>query len=308
MGTNPAGCGWDTNTGTCNDAGPIYHMLPFIEQQPLWSTMSSPITAGGITYPPGGPWPCWDPYPPYQVRLSGALCPSDGKAWGPHAWNGAIAQVNYAFSRGDKIENAHVANKVTAPWGANWVPRGVFQGDGWGNSTGSCTTIAEITDGTSNTIAISEMAVYTGIPSDVKGGYCIHSGLNIPAVAIPFKGLGGTLNCVGGSVASTHWRRGAGWNSGFLMTTGFQTVLPPNAAAAQVDVGEWNWGIWPPQSYHPGGVNGGFCDGSVRFISDTINTGNLASAEAGAIGWKNSPYGVWGAMGSISGGEPIQSN
>ena len=62
------------------------------------------------------------------------------------------------------------------------------------------------------------------------------------------------------------------------MDSGFQTVLPPNAASAAADVGEWSWGIWPPSSYHPGGVNCGMADGSVRFVSETIDTGNLGYA------------------------------
>jgi hypothetical protein len=43
-------------------------------------------------------------------------------------------------------------------------------------------------------------------------------------------------------------------------------------------------------------------DGSVRFISDSINTGNqaLPPVTAGL-----SPYGVWGALGSMQGGESL---
>lgn len=43
-------------------------------------------------------------------------------------------------------------------------------------------------------------------------------------------------------------------------------------------------------------------DGSVRFISDTIDTGNLMvqQPDDGA-----SMYGVWGALGSKAGGETI---
>ena len=66
MGTNPAGCGWNTNSGTCDSAGPIYMILPFIEQKPLWDTIWSPLVAGGVTYPPGGPWVNWGDYPPYD--------------------------------------------------------------------------------------------------------------------------------------------------------------------------------------------------------------------------------------------------
>jgi hypothetical protein len=44
------------------------------------------------------------------------------------------------------------------------------------------------------------------------------------------------------------------------------------------------------------------CDGAVRFIVDTIDTGSLdqtmASSETGA-----SRFGVWGSLGSMAGGE-----
>ena len=55
-------------------------------------------------------------------------------------------------------------------------------------------------------------------------------------------------------------------------------------------------------SYHPGGVNVLRADGSVSFISETIDTGNLAAASVtnGA-----SPYGLWGALGSKNGGEVV---
>jgi len=58
----------------------------------------------------------------------------------------------------------------------------------------------------------------------------------------------------------------------------------------------------PPASRHPGGVNCLLADGSVRFISDTIDTGNLMvqQPDDGA-----SMYGVWGALGSKAGGETI---
>jgi prepilin-type processing-associated H-X9-DG protein len=58
-----------------------------------------------------------------------------------------------------------------------------------------------------------------------------------------------------------------------------------------------------PTSYHIGGVNTCFADGSVHFISDRIDTGNLSLPP---VKKGQSPYGVWGALGSANGGEDIK--
>jgi len=44
------------------------------------------------------------------------------------------------------------------------------------------------------------------------------------------------------------------------------------------------------RSYHPGGVNVGFCDGSTRFMTD------------------NTPFAIWRALGTRNGGEPIDGS
>lgn len=43
-------------------------------------------------------------------------------------------------------------------------------------------------------------------------------------------------------------------------------------------------------------------DSAVRFVLDTINTGNLSLPNVSS---GPSPYGVWGAMGTTDGGEPV---
>jgi prepilin-type processing-associated H-X9-DG protein len=57
-------------------------------------------------------------------------------------------------------------------------------------------------------------------------------------------------------------------------------------------------------SEHTGGVNVGLADGSVQFVSDTISSGTLTDTTT-PVSSGTSPFGVWGAMGSINGGESV---
>lgn len=54
------------------------------------------------------------------------------------------------------------------------------------------------------------------------------------------------------------------------------------------------------------GVNGLMADGSVHFFSETIDTGNLVTDAPASNSSNPSPFGVWGRLGSKSGGEPVQ--
>ncbi|MDR0337346.1 MAG: DUF1559 domain-containing protein, partial [Planctomycetaceae bacterium] len=83
-------------------------------------------------------------------------------------------------------------------------------------------------------------------------------------------------------------------------TAGFTTVLPPNSSSCIFGATVYGWAASCATSYHSGGANGAMTDGSVRFITETIDTGTMTSPQRVN---DPSPYGVWGAMGSASGGE-----
>jgi prepilin-type processing-associated H-X9-DG protein len=99
------------------------------------------------------------------------------------------------------------------------------------------------------------------------------------------------------------------WNDGRLAYAAFQTILAPNSPSctrpsSAGNIHDHNRNLSTATSLHPGGVNVLFCDGSVRFVTDGIDTGNL-SATYPTSG--PSPYGVWGALGSRAGGEAVPS-
>ena len=94
---------------------------------------------------------------------------------------------------------------------------------------------------------------------------------------------------------------GLRWTDGAPASTGHTTILGPNKSSC-TDGGDDRDGIFEPSSLHTGGVHVLLGDGTVRFVSDNIDTGNptLGSPLTGV-----SPYGIWGSLGSVNGGEVV---
>ena len=270
------------------------NLLPFIEQKP----MADAVAAGNVTdtngnvIVPDGPagWYGNANWKPWSTQLKVVVCPSD-KIIGLNTGTG---KHSYAFSLGDTVANHN---------GATRAIRGVFGG------SQRCKGFNHITDGTSNTIAMSERVFATqsgfraAVLDDVRTMTALQPSVNTNPGACLALAVGGKY--IPGT--QVKGRFGSLWTDGQAERVGFVTVLPPNAAACVNDNNnnaDSNGGVLSAASYHPGGVMSVFCDGSVRFISQTINTGNLAAAP---VPTGPSPYGVWGAMGSTDGSESISS-
>jgi prepilin-type N-terminal cleavage/methylation domain-containing protein len=273
--------------GNCVRASAFVGLLPFMEQQPAYNI----ISAGGYGAPPFGPatnipWYGWEIQPP------SFLCPSDTRERpvpvpNPTLGSGTFGEVNYAFSHGDTI----TAN------GQSSSNRGMF-------CYTKSTRISQITDGLSNTIAMSERLRVNFGAGASKNASVRYGAATVSFVTgtFPQASPGQCLSVASGGDYATpsqvNGLFGTMWCDGPVRRCGFTTVLPPNSPSCVSSDNNGNYngsGIISPTSNHPGGVNGVMADASVRFITDAVNTGNLGFSE---VQRGPSPYGIWGAMGT----------
>ncbi len=270
-------------------------LLPFMEQQALYQQWTSP--QANPPYPAWGPvpWYGWN-FQPHHAQPPMLLCPSDAAA-GKTTDNGQIywwqGDTNYNFCNGDS------AFDTGEGFAGGRRPRGAF-----GFKT--FFKVADIIDGTSNTLAMSEQVVNNRYQNnEIHGGYINwgdwRSMGDAGSALETLQQKQGNL-IIGGSRGDC--LRGVHYGWGTMVVMGFNTILPPNSIGATNGWSEWgSEHILPPDSRHPGGVNAMMLDGSCRFISETIDAGNPAAA---SVTQGPSPFGVWGAMGSKDGGEGRQ--
>lgn len=268
-------------------------MLPYFDQAPLYNQ----ISAVNFQRVP------WDTsFAPFTQKLPGLLCPSD---FGTTTQGGSIGKTNYMFSRGDST------------WDHNeWTPnghrglRGMFSGNAYFRR------FSEVSDGLSNTIAMGERTLATGGSNILDGGTAKNQGNTFvrtnPSACLAVIGPGKTY-VAGTSLGA--WG-GTRWPDGAPSFTGMTTVLGPNKVSCTQGGWDGEDGIYEPMSRHTGGVHCLFGDGTVHFISDSIDVGNSScpppdgSAGGGTpcTTWGGrSPYGVWGAMGSAGGGDTVSA-
>ena len=295
--------------------GPLFVLMPFYEQAQAWEK--------GTT---DGRYAANDPYGGdfWGMTVSILGCPSDTY------FANSDGRNSYVYSVGDWADsNIGVAGASSLNSRGIFVRTPAYANDNDLHSTWAATeglghqrTMGSMVDGTSNTVIFSERITSSG-RNTIRGAFKLAVGGNPEPHGVPNNnniGAAGASHqvlpnrCLGfkegngyvaspGTTYTDHF--GTRWADGRAPAT-FSTCLPPNSPSC------WGSGgityaarsMNSASSNHTGGVNVAVGDGSVQFVSDTINwsTGvmddTVATVTSGA-----SPFGVWGAMGSINGGE-----
>jgi prepilin-type N-terminal cleavage/methylation domain-containing protein/prepilin-type processing-associated H-X9-DG protein len=287
-------------------------ILPNLEQQALYSATnySFPVqdpTNTNLTLA--------------TTKLSTYICPSESNSTGPAAavatalgsalW--ANSFINYAANVGGPSPIMAWSGAITpmanGGTGANSLD--------YSNGNVGTHSIASFTDGTSNTACFSEklsglnsttMMVYPG-----SSGNSLRVVFQIPTTVSPDQGNATqALQVVQAcqnvptsatAPASDDWLTGSIWAGGHGSTLRFNAYThfnsPNGLSCADTSVSTSGTDMQLPGDYsdpitassnHSGGVNVGFCDGSVHFIKNSVSLQ------------------VWWALGSRNQGEVISSD
>jgi prepilin-type N-terminal cleavage/methylation domain-containing protein/prepilin-type processing-associated H-X9-DG protein len=216
--------------------------------------------------------------------ISGIWCPSDGSV--SQLWVGAdgygMRFTSYKGNAGTWFTPGRYQDPACVGSAFSTL---ISQANGIFNFY-SRTTISSITDGTSNTMLMGEYAWSKTNP--------------------------GEQVCWG-------W-----WTSGNYADTMFTTLYPMNPFNKSGDFGTGtginaDLFVSAASSWHPGGANFGFCDGSVKFLKDSVQfppmtnasgqglPTNVSVAAGNLYSWIG-PVSVYQALSTRNGGEVISSD
>ena len=249
---------------------PQARILPFIEQANLQSLIdfSQPLFVGP-------PWAArLNPVfvPAAQTVVPTFLCPSDGieptrvttDATGEMV---TVAGTNYMFSYGSGTNT-------------DYDDRYTTDGIVWENSWAR---FGDITDGTSNTVLLSEALLGDGVVSTTipernalqRRGASWPGSRSNPAPQPGFNIGGATISnpdlstVFPSQTTSYRGNRGETWIRGVPYAVVTNGYLTPNSPIPDVTVHGRGW--FAPRSFHTGGVNVALADGSVQFVSNTVD-------------------------------------
>ncbi|MFH5805972.1 DUF1559 domain-containing protein [Alienimonas sp. DA493] len=323
---NPDG-GWSGPQGTIADWSLFPMLAPYLDETAYWNQISRPLTTETTTFVPFGMWPninTSNGYPPFAHQFKTLLCPSD-----PTEPTGS-GNTNYGLNWGDNGQvimydgREYFVKRARPAWRGMGGAMIGYAGATNAEASRPHFGISAVRDGSSNTLLFGEIGRTGGSPTYQGAVAQVDELEKADTYADAYQYMNPKRDCLdvvtaasgdkpgfyqtGSGVSAIHLQKGRNYAMGYPSITGFMTILPPNGPSC--DTGDWGGarygyaagGIHSAGSYHNGGVQVCLVDGSVNFISETIDTGDLSLPNA-TFGPSN--YGTWGALGSRDGGEVV---
>jgi prepilin-type processing-associated H-X9-DG protein len=319
--------------------GPVFYLYPFMEQNSRYDTAmanygkeTSSVASEYRSIEYSGTTESQVQI--YSGKIGTFTCPSDPYAddvkpvtAGGHILFQNSTVCSYAVSAGD-VYPAATYNGTTHATAFRRSPFSLRSANEFVQKD-----FSSISDGLSNTIIFGERCVATS-----ESAYNYSSSEIIPDTGATGVLRGSVVLIPNGVTTSASWRRPihcfnskayqnnyveassgsklggfmgrAAW-LGFPTVVMFSTILPPNSPSCSNGENYY----WPhtdnlisASSFHSGGANTAFADGSVHFVAETIDSQtpglsptalNQSTSDINGA----SPFGVWGALGSCSGGD-----
>ncbi|GAB5404241.1 MAG: DUF1559 domain-containing protein [Aureliella sp.] len=252
-------------------------LLPYLEQDILYSKING--WQGEI--PEGGPFPgstFGGSYEPWLYQVDVLRCPNeihkkDDQAFGI---------TNYGFCVGDTVMGV-----------ATGRTRGMFESRNW-------RSLAEVKDGTSQSFLLLEIKV--GKISD----WLPVNKLRVPGKCFQYPDPDGEKWAwiIPHEPPPAFWGRGLRWCDGAPAYSAVNTVQAPNSpSASNRNTHDLVDGLYPAGSHHSDVIHAAYVDASVHSVSVEIDAGNAFAKAPNGGDTGESPYGVWGALGTIQGDE-----
>jgi prepilin-type N-terminal cleavage/methylation domain-containing protein/prepilin-type processing-associated H-X9-DG protein len=274
-------------SGEAQNYSPHARLLPFLEQSTIFNAFNFAV---GVRWGPAvSPDP--DSGGLYSVingtaittQVSSFLCPSDGNPGRASNSQVVVGQNNSPFTATNNYPVCAGLNRAYNNWNMNGP---TYITSDWDGAFRSTVSLANFTDGTSNTVIFSEWVKGSGI--DPANGFDKN-----------------VLGMVYGSAKSNNNNIPGAPSSPQLFQPGYPNdIISAAACQNQVLTQDWSWkGEWAyygktmhythtntpnrkscvaddfgragdmiaASSNHPGGVNVVMMDGSVKFIKSTVN-------------------------------------
>jgi prepilin-type N-terminal cleavage/methylation domain-containing protein/prepilin-type processing-associated H-X9-DG protein len=296
-GTYPPGIGpYPTATTYRTRMSSLAMLLPFLEQSAAYSAFN--LQHGIDLGAPAQLTAC------YQI-VSAYVCPSDGQTakFSQYA-PGGLGYNNYVGSYGNSPSQQLGTQAYQEP---DSNRAGVFNfrfKSGGSAFLDAAQTIpnpdylacipvklSEITDGTSNTTLFSETTRSRAVQNTIAEIPFVDK-INVYVSAGSFSGVSAIeppADCQGSTQIRIRYR-GQMYFRSLPSTSAYSHTVPPNYKLWDCSDVSYSQVHGAARSYHSGGVNVAFCDGSVRFIKNSISMP------------------TWRALGSKSGGEVVSAD